>query len=182
MNDGSKTNAKLIGQDTVSDIAVLQISGTVPAYLPWGNSDALQLGQSVIAIGSALGSYRGSVTTGVVSGLNRSVQGSGQEDLIQTDAAINHGNSGGPLLNLNGEVVGINTLVVANTGTGDIAQGLGFAIPSKTVSAIAQQLMSQGSVQYPFIGISYAEITPESAAVYNLTAQNGALVQDVDSG
>jgi 2-alkenal reductase len=182
MNDGSKTTAKLIGADTVSDIAVLQVNGNVLAYLPLGDSSALQLGQTVIAIGSPLGSYRGSVTTGVVSGLNRSVSGSGQEDLIQTDAAINHGNSGGPLLNLNGEVIGINTLVVQNTNSGDIAQGLGFAIPSKTVSAIAQQLLSQGKIEYPFIGISYAEITPASAGVYNLSSQHGALVQDVTPG
>jgi 2-alkenal reductase len=96
-SDGSKVSAKLVGADPVSDIAVLQVSGNIPAVVPMGDSNALQLGETVIAIGSPLGSYRGSVTVGVVSGLNRSVDGTGQESLIQTDAAINHGNSGGPL-------------------------------------------------------------------------------------
>lgn len=177
--DGSKTTAQLVGADAVSDLAVLQVNGNVPAYVPLGNSDSLQLGETVIAIGSPLGNYRGSVTVGVVSGLNRSVQGTGQEDLIQTDAAINHGNSGGPLINLAGQIIGINTLVVRDTTLGDVAEGLGFAIPSNTVSRVAQQLMAQGRVDYPFIGISYAEITPQSASAMNLDAQQGALVQQV---
>ncbi|HZQ07069.1 MAG TPA: trypsin-like peptidase domain-containing protein [Anaerolineae bacterium] len=182
LNDGSHADAKLIGADSVSDIAVLQMSGNVPAYLSLGDSNALQLGETVIAIGSPLGSYRGSVTTGVVSGLNRSVDGTGQDDLIQTDAAINHGNSGGPLINLSGQVIGINTLVVQNTDSGDLAQGLGFAIPSNTVSAIVQQLIAKGSIQYPFMGISYAEVTPEYASAFNLSVQHGALIQDVTPG
>ncbi len=182
LNNGSNVNAKLIGADTVSDIAVIQISGNIPAFLPLGDSSGLQLGETVIAIGSPLGSYRGSVTTGVVSGLNRSVSGTGQDDLIQTDAAINHGNSGGPLLNLAGQIIGINTLVVQNTNSGDLAQGLGFAIPSNTVSQIAQQLLAKGSIAYPFMGISYSEITPETAAAFNLPVQHGVLIQDVTPG
>src|SRR5581483_10967893 len=182
LNDGSHADAKLIGADSVSDIAVLQMSGNVPAYLSLGDSNALQLGETVIAIGSPLGSYRGSVTTGVVSGLNRSVDGTGQDDLIQTDAAINHGNSGGPLLNLSGQVIGINTLVVQNTDTGDLAQGLGFAIPSNTVAEIAQKLIANGKIEYPFMGISYAEVTPEYATAFNLSVQHGALIQDVTPG
>ena len=142
--DGTKTSAKLVGADSASDIAVLQVSGSVPGVLSFGDSNAIQLGETVIAIGSPLGSYRGSVTAGVVSGLNRSVQGSGETGLIQTDAAINHGNSGGPLLNLAGQVIGINTLVVQNTNSGDLAEGLGFAIPSNTVSAVVKQLLAQG--------------------------------------
>ncbi len=182
LNDGSHAAAKLIGADSVSDIAVLQMSGNVPAYLPLGDSNALQLGETVIAIGSPLGSYRGSVTTGVVSGLNRSVSGTGQDDLIQTDAAINHGNSGGPLLNLSGQVIGINTLVVQNTDSGDLAQGLGFAIPANRVAQIAQQLIANGKIEYPFMGISYAEVTPEYATAFNLSVQHGALIQDVTPG
>lgn len=182
LNDGTNLDAKLVGADTVSDIAVIQVTGKMPAFLPLGDSSALELGETVIAIGSPLGSYRGSVTTGVVSGLNRSVDGSGQEDLIQTDAAINHGNSGGPLLNLAGQVIGINTLVVQNTNNGDVAQGLGFAIPSNTVSTIVQQLISRGAIQYPFMGISYAEITPETASAFNLPVQQGALIQDITPG
>ncbi len=143
-SDGTKVDAKLIGADTNNDIAVLQVSGKVPAYLSFGDSNTVQPGESVIAIGSALGTYEGSVTTGIVSGLNRSVDGSGMSGLIQTDAAINHGNSGGPLLNLSGQVIGINTLVVRVTDSGDVAEGLGFAIPSNTVTSVVQKILSQG--------------------------------------
>jgi serine protease Do len=180
--DGTKTSAHLVGADSVGDIAVLQVSGNVPAFVPLGDSSAVQLGETVIAIGSPLGNYRGSVTVGVVSGLNRSVQGTGQEGLIQTDAAINHGNSGGPLLNLAGQVIGINTLVVRDTNSGDIAEGLGFAIPSNTVSTVVKQLIAQGKVQYPFIGITYSEITPQNAAQLNLSVQQGIVVEQVTPG
>ncbi len=144
--DGTKVSAQLIGADSVNDVAVLQVSGQVPGTLALGDSSALQLGEDVIAIGSPLGEYRGSVSTGVVSGLNRTVQGSSLEGLIQTDAAINHGNSGGPLLNLNGDVIGITTLVVRQSG-GDIAEGLGFAIPSNTVAAVVNQIVDKGGTQ-----------------------------------
>ncbi len=180
--DGSKQTAKLVGEDTVSDIAVLQVTGTMPAVVPFGDSSALQPGETVIAIGSPLGTYRGSVTVGVVSGLNRAVDGSSQENLIQTDAAINHGNSGGPLLNLAGQVVGINTLVVQNTNNGDLAEGLGFAIPSNTAVSVAQKLIAQGKVVYPFIGISYTQLTPEIAVAHNLNSQQGVLVEQVSAG
>lgn len=180
-SDGTKATAKLVGGDPVSDIAILQVSGNVPAYVPLGDSSSLQLGESVIAIGSPLGSYRGSVTVGVVSGMNRSVAGTDQEGLIQTDAAINHGNSGGPLLNLAGQVIGINTLVVRDTTTGDQAEGLGFAIPSNVVATVAQQLMSQGKVSYPFIGITYGPITPQNAGEMNLPVQQGVIVSQVTS-
>ncbi len=143
-SDGTKVDAKLIGADSNNDIAVLQVSGKVPAYLSFGDSNTVQPGESVIAIGSALGTYEGTVTTGIVSGLNRSVDGSGMSGLIQTDAAINHGNSGGPLLNLSGQVIGINTLVVRVTDSGDVAEGLGFSIPSNTVTSVVQQILSQG--------------------------------------
>ncbi len=143
-SDGSQATAKLIGADSNNDVAVLQVSGKVPAYLSFGDSGAVQPGEVVIAIGSALGTYENSVTTGVVSGLDRSVDGSGLSGLIQTDAAINHGNSGGPLLNLAGQVIGINTLVVRVSDSGDVVDGLGFAIPSNTVSSVVQQILSQG--------------------------------------
>ncbi len=180
--DGTKVSAKLVGADSLSDIAVLQVSGNVPASLPLGDSNSLQLGETVIAIGSPLGSYRGSVTVGVVSGLNRSVDGSGQDGLIQTDAAINHGNSGGPLVNLAGQVVGINTLVVRDTTSGDVAEGLGFAVPSNTVSAVAKQLIANGKVTYPFIGITYAQINPQTASQLNAPVQQGVIVQEVSPG
>lgn len=182
LQDGTKLSAKLIGTDPVADLAVLKVDGNIPAYVPLGDSNALQLGETVIAIGSPLGSYRGSVTVGVVSGVNRSVEGTGQEGLIQTDAAINNGNSGGPLLNLAGQVIGINTLVVRDTNMGNTAEGLGFAIPSSTVSAISKQLIANGKVVYPFIGINYTELTPQSAAALNLTVQSGVLVHQVTPG
>ncbi len=144
-HDGAKASARLVGADATSDIAVLQVSGRIPAFLPLGNSDTLQVGETVIAIGSPLGNYRGSVTVGVVSGLERSVPGSGLDSLIQTDAAISSGNSGGPLLNLAGEVIGINTLVVRVTSNGNLAEGLGFAIPSNTVAAIAKQFIAKST-------------------------------------
>lgn len=144
-SDGTKASAQLVGADATRDIAVLQVSGGVPAFLSLGDSSAVELGETVIAIGSPLGTYSGSVTVGVVSGLDRSVQGASQHHLIQTDAAINSGNSGGPLLNLSGEVIGINTLVVRQTNSGDIAEGLGFAIPSNTLSAVIQQILGRAS-------------------------------------
>lgn len=142
-NDGTQVSARLIGANTAEDIALLQVSGRVPAFLALGDSDALQLGETLIAIGSPLGAYRGSVTVGVVSGLNRSVAGTGQNKLIQTDAAINNGNSGGPLLNLAGEVIGMNTLAVHHTDSGAVVEGLGFAIPSNTIGTVTKQLMLQ---------------------------------------
>ncbi len=119
---------------------------------------------------------------GVVSGLNRSVAGTTQEGLIQTDAAINHGNSGGPLVNLSGQVIGINTLVVRDTNSGDIAEGLGFSIPSSMVRAVSEQLIASGRVEYPFIGIRYQQITPQSAGESNLPSREGVIVTDVTPG
>ena len=182
LNDGTKMTANLVGADPVSDIAVLKVGGKVPGFLSLGDSSTLQLGETAIAIGSPLGNYRGSVTVGVISGLNRSVDGTGQENLIQTDAAINHGNSGGPLLNEAGQIVGINTLVVRDATAGDPAQGLGFAVPSSAVVGVVQQLLAQGSVQYPYIGIQYGSITPAGASVHSLPVQQGALVEAVSPG
>ncbi len=179
--DGTTADARLVGADPISDLAVIQVD-KVPAFAPLGDSSALQLGEMVIAIGSPLGNYRGSVTVGVVSGLNRSVEGTQQEGLIQTDAAINHGNSGGPLINLLGQVIGINTLVVRDTTSGDVAEGLGFSIPSETVQSVSQQLIAKGRVDYPFIGISYDQITPQTAGEFNLPSRYGLLVSQITPG
>lgn len=178
--DGTRVSAQIVGTDPLTDVAVLKVDGNVPAYIPFGDSTALQLGESVIAIGSPLGNYRGSVTVGVVSGLNRKV--STQEGLIQTDAAINHGNSGGPLINLAGQIVGINTLVVRDSVGGAPAEGLGFAVPSNTVRSVAEQLISRGRIEYPFIGISYTEVTPQLAGEMNLSAKNGVVITQITSG
>jgi 2-alkenal reductase len=185
LSDGSQQKATLVGTDQYSDIAVLKTDGKVPAVAALGNSDKLDPGESVIAIGSPLGDFKNTVTVGVVSATGRSIDsGNGYtiENLIQTDAAINHGNSGGPLVNLAGDVIGVNTLIVRNTNNGDVAEGLGFAIPISTAQAVAQQIIQKGYFARPYMGINFQPINPDIAARYNLPAQWGAYVTDVQSG
>lgn len=185
LSDGSEQKATIVGTDPYSDIAVLKTTGKVPAVAALGNSDVLNPGESVIAIGSPLGNFKNTVTVGVVSATGRSIDtGNGYqiEDLIQTDAAINHGNSGGPLVNLAGQVIGINTLIVRNTGSGDVAEGLGFAIPVNTAQAVAQQIIQKGYFARPYLGISFQPINPDIALRYNLPSQWGIYVTRVSSG
>jgi serine protease Do len=185
LSDGSEQKAAIVGTDPYSDIAVLKTDGKVPAVAALGNSDVLNPGESVIAIGSPLGNFKNTVTVGVVSAMGRSIDtGNGYqiEDLIQTDAAINHGNSGGPLVNLAGEVIGINTLIVRNTGSGDVAEGLGFAIPVNTAQAVAQQIIQKGYFARPYLGISFQPINPDIALRYNLPSQWGVYITRVSSG
>ena len=184
LSDGSEQKATIVGTDPYSDIAVLKTDGKVPAVAALGNSDVLNPGESVIAIGSPLGNFKNTVTVGVVSATGRSIDtGNGYqiEDLIQTDAAINHGNSGGPLVNLAGEVIGINTLIVRNTGSGDVAEGLGFAIPVNTAQAVAQQIIQKGYFARPYLGISFQPINPDIALRYNLPSQWGVYITRVSS-
>ena len=136
-SEGQRGRAHVIGEDSVSDIAVIQVSGEIPAVAQFGDSSGLELGQMVIAIGSPLDEFHGTVTMGIVSGLDRQV--SGMHGLIQTDAAINRGNSGGPLINLRGQVIGINTLTVRSASDSGILEGLGFAVPSNKVREIVNQ-------------------------------------------
>jgi len=185
LSDGSQEKATIVGTDQYSDIAVLKTDGKVPAVATLGNSDKLNPGESAIAIGSPLGDFKNTVTVGVVSGTGRVIDtGNGYqiENLIQTDAAINHGNSGGPLVNLAGEVIGINTLIVRNTNNGDVAEGLGFAIPINTAQAVAQQIIQKGYFTRPYLGISFQPITPDIAMRYNLPVQWGAYVSRVAGG
>jgi 2-alkenal reductase len=185
LSDGSEQKAEIVGTDLYADIAVLKTEGVVPAVATLGNSDKLDPGESVIAIGSPLGNFKNTVTVGVVSATGRSIDtGNGYtiEDLIQTDAAINHGNSGGPLVDLAGEVVGINTLVVRNSGMGDVAEGLGFAIPVNTAQAIAQQIIQVGYFSRPYMGISFQPVNPAIASRYNLSADWGAYIMKVEDG
>jgi len=185
LSDGTQQSATLVGTDQYSDIAVLKTDGKVPAVVTLGNSDKLDPGESVIAIGSPLGDFKNTVTVGVVSATGRSIDsGKGYtiENLIQTDAAINHGNSGGPLVDLGGEVIGINTLIVRDTGSGDVAEGLGFAIPLNTAQAVAQQIIQQGYFARPYLGISFQPINPDIADRYNLPAKWGAYVTQVETG
>ena len=180
-SDGSRRDARLVGGDSFSDLAVIQVQGTVPAVAAFGDSNALLPGQEVLAIGSPLGDFKNSVTAGVVSAVHRSV--GPQEDLIQTDAAINHGNSGGPLIDEAGEVIGINTLVVRSDGTiGDQVEGLGFAIPSATAKTVSDRLIKDGKIERPYLGISYALLNPDVAAQLGVKQTSGAYVQKVEAG
>ena len=175
--DGTKVTARLVGRDDYSDLAVLQIDGPLPAVASLGDSAQLGRACPVIAIGSPLGDFRNTVTMGVVSATGRKLDDSapGLMDLIQTDAAINHGNSGGPLVDAAGQVVGINTAVVRGSssgassmlgGGGDVAEGLGFAIPSNTVRNVVADLIQNGSVSHPYLGVGFQSVTPRVAAYY----------------
>ncbi len=182
LSNGSQEKATIVGTDQYNDIAVLKTDGKVPAVATLGNSDTLKPGESVIAIGSPLGDFKNTVTAGVVSATGRSIDtGNGYqiEGLIQTDAAINQGNSGGPLVDLAGEVIGVNTLIVRNTGTGAVAEGLGFAIPINTAQVVASQIIQKGYFAHPYLGIAYQPIAPDIASTYNLPVQWGAYVTRV---
>ena len=182
--DGSQANATLVGTDQYSDLAVLKVNSTVPSVATLGNSDALNPGETVIAIGSPLGDFKNTVTVGVISATGRSIdtgQGYSIDGLIQTDAAINQGNSGGPLVNLAGQVIAINTLVVRNSGTGTVAEGLGFAIPINTARVVSEQIIQKGHVSRPYLGITYQPITPQVASFYRLPVQYGVYITDVAS-
>ena len=182
LSDGREEKAALVGTDPYSDIAILKTEGAVPSVAVLGNSDLLNSGESVIAIGSPLGDFKNTVTVGVVSGTGRSIdtgQGYQVEGLIQTDAAINQGNSGGPLVNLAGEVIGVNNMIVRGSASGAVAEGLGFAIPVNTAQAVANQIVAQGYFSRPFMGISYQAISPDIAANYNLPVQWGVYVTKV---
>jgi 2-alkenal reductase len=161
--EGGTAPATLVGTAPQFDLAVLKVDGPVPAVAPWGKSADIPLGTTVMAIGSALGRYQNSVTAGVLSGFNREL--GGLHGLLQTDAAINQGNSGGPLINLGGEVIGINTLVFR--GGFLQTEGLGFAIPSNLARSVVQQLIETGDVAPPFLGVRYRALT------------QGVLLQDI---
>lgn len=183
--DGTEIPATLVGTDPLTDLAVIKIQDPVPATVSLGDSSRLRVGEEVVAIGSALGEYTNTVTQGIVSGLGRSLDsqgGSGMENMIQHDAPINPGNSGGPLLNMQGQVVGVNTAVVRQAEPGVTAEGLGFAIPSNTVKDIASQLIENGKIERPFLGISYQLINPQLAAAQNLPVDHGAYVADLVPG
>jgi 2-alkenal reductase len=179
-----QVSAKLTGRDPLDDLAVLKVEEKVPGVAEFGSSSDLQPGQAVLAIGSALGDFRNTVTAGVVSALHRTLGGSSEmDDMLQTDAAINHGNSGGPLVNLSGQVVGVNTAIAGtDPGSGDMAQGIGFAIPSNRAREIAVQILAHGSVQHPFIGITYRAIDSQLQASQSLSVDHGALVSKVTAG
>ena len=184
--NGTVLQAKLISADPFSDLAVLKVDGEVPAVAKLGNSDSLKAGESVIAIGSPLGNFKNTVTVGVISATGRFLESSNgyqMENLIQTDTAINQGNSGGPLVNLAGEVIGINVMIVrGSNNTTATAEGLGFAIPSNTAKLIGEQIIKNGYFSRPVLGIRWAEITSRMARTYQLPTDSGVYVMEVTSG
>jgi 2-alkenal reductase len=182
--DGTERPAILVGHDyPFTDLAVLQVGPGNLVPMAIGDSSALQLGETVVAIGNPLAEFEGSVSLGVVSGLNRSRLHDGvlQPDLIQTDAALNNGNSGGALVNLQGELVGIPTSVLRQTRTGQAVEGIGFALPSNRVIQVARGIIAAGG-QYPrpSLGIEHMDLTPEVLSrAPRLGTDRGALVTQV---
>ena len=176
LNDGREMDATLIGADPQTDIAVVKIEGTGFPYLALGNSDDIDIGEWVIAIGSPF-QLEASVTVGVVSAKGRqNLRITDFEDFIQTDAAINPGNSGGPLLDLKSEVIGINTAIVSRSGG---YMGIGFAIPSNMAKSIMAQIIDKGSVTRGFLGVSLQPVDKDIADAFNLAKPEGALVSEV---
>jgi serine protease Do len=177
MNDGSKFKAELVGVDKKTDLAVLKFTPTKPlTAVTFGDSDKLRLGDWVIAIGNPF-SLGGTVTAGIVSAKNRDIATGPYDNYIQTDAAINRGNSGGPLFNLDGEVIGVNTLIISPTG-GSI--GIGFAVPSKTVAGVVAQLRQFGEIRRGWLGVRIQQVTDEIADSLNIKPARGALIAGVD--
>jgi S1-C subfamily serine protease len=182
-SDNERLPARIVGRDPSTDVAVLQVKARSRALTPLrlGNSDAVQVGDSVVAIGNPLGEDR-SITAGIVSALQRQIfapNGAPIDHVIQTDAALNHGNSGGPLLNAYGEVIGVNSQIQTAGSDGNI--GSGFAIPINTVKTVAAQLISKGVVEHPFLGVQARAITPSIAQLFRLPVQHGLLVGSVCS-
>jgi serine protease Do len=171
--DGRRVSGRVIGRDPSVDVAVVRIDGGQLPAAPLADSDRLEVGQTTIAIGNPIGLER-TVTTGVVSAVNRSPRGFELGGLIQTDAAINPGNSGGPLLDSQGRVIGINTVIVRGT------TGLGFAIPINLARDIANQVLTTGRVRRALLGIIPDDLSPELAQQYGLPAREGVIVRHVE--
>lgn len=176
LNDGRELDASLVGSDPHTDVAVVKVEGKDFPFVHFGNSDEMEIGEWVVAIGSPF-QLEASLTVGVVSAKGRqNLRITDLEDFIQTDAAINPGNSGGPLLNLNSEVIGINTAIVSRSGG---YMGIGFAIPSNMARQIKDQLIDKGSVIRGFLGVSLQPIDKDIADAFNLSKPEGALISEV---
>lgn len=183
MNDGKKYDAKVLALDPVNDVAVLKIEATGLPVLSFADSNSVQIGQAVVAIGNALGEYRNTVTEGIISGKSRTITagdsstGSSEtlEDVFQTDAAINPGNSGGPLLDLTGHVIAINTAVNSS------GQLIGFAIPANVVSRDVASVQKDGKITAAYLGVRYVAITQAMADQNKLPVNRGALLQASDA-
>ncbi|PKL31423.1 hypothetical protein CVV43_02860 [Candidatus Saccharibacteria bacterium HGW-Saccharibacteria-1] len=175
--DNKKYTAKIIAKDKILDVAVLKIEGKDFTYLTFADSDTLKLGQSAIAIGNALAEFQNSISLGIVSGLSRSItasDGNGSTEqldgVIQTDAAINPGNSGGPLLDIKGNVIGVNVAIE------DSANSIGFALPSNMVKSVVESVIKNGQIVKPYLGIRYTQINSNIKSKNNLSVDYGVLV------
>ena len=175
--DGRRATGTVRGRDPSIDIAVVQIPASNIPVAPVGDSDRLEAGQIAIAIGNPLGLER-TVTSGVISAVNRSPRGFELAGLIQTDAAINPGNSGGPLLDSSGRVIGINTVVLSGEGL----QGLGFAVPINLATDVVQQVLATGRVTRSYLGVNYGDIEPELARQFRLPVTEGIILLEVARG
>lgn len=193
LSNGRKVNASLVGSDSATDLAVLKInSANVKTVAEFGNSNSIAAGQDVLAIGSPMGSeYANTVTKGIISAKSRTLK-SGTDgtltSVIQTDAAINSGNSGGPLINMAGQVIGINSMKLAGSSDGSSVEGMGFAIPSNEVVKIINQLIKDGKISRPSLGISMIDLsrvtTDQQQSVLKLPSNitKGVVIMDVQSG
>lgn len=176
-NDEIRYDAEVVAMDDILDVAVLKVNGADFPYLTFGDSNELRLGQAVIAIGNALGEFRNTVSTGVVSGVSRTITAStgygtseALENVIQTDAAINPGNSGGPLLNLNGEVIGVNVAVASNS------ENIGFSLPANVVKSSVESIIRDGKIVRPYLGVRYVMINETLQQKNHLSVDYGALI------
>ncbi len=182
LNDGSKHKATVVAKDQLNDIAVIKIDAKDLPFLSFADSSSLKVGQTAIAIGNSLGELRNTVSTGVVSGLSRSIiagTGFGQSEqlneVIQTDAAINHGNSGGPLLNLSGQVIGVNVAIAQGS------QNVGFALPANDIKKVVESVQKTGKISRAYLGVRYTLITPALKEANDLSVDHGALVSRGDT-
>lgn len=182
LSDGTEyEDVKVLGVDPLNDVAFLKVENVsgLPA-VELGDSTSVRVGQRVVAIGNSLGQYQNTVTSGIISGLGRPVAAQAGDtvenlsDLLQTDAAINPGNSGGPLLNLNGQVIGINTAIIEN------AQGIGFSIPVNATKGILKGVLARGVVERAYLGVNFIPITPDVAKSYKLSVNKGAYIQGLN--
>ena len=183
LNDRRAFNAKLVGQDKLNDLAVIKIDAKDLTSIAWGDSTKVKAGQTVLAFGSPFGYFQFSVTRGIVSAVDRPNPYSDDPrkpgDFIQTDAAINPGNSGGPLVNARGELIGIDTFIISNSGS---FAGAGFAIPSQIVKTSAEAIIKDGTVHHGYLGITMNDVTPENSSFFNVPDATGAIVSQVTPG
>jgi serine protease Do len=180
LNDRRVLSAKLVGADPLTDLAVIKVNANDLPSVPWGDSTSLRPGQTVLAFGNPFG-FRFTVTRGIVSGLNRANPYSDDPhkpgQFIQTDAAINPGNSGGPLVDVRGQVVGINTFLISQSGA---FSGMGFAIPTQVAKPTVETLIKEGKVKHAYMGIGITDVTPENASFFHLNETTGAVITQVE--